>query len=543
MKQKYIFTIYLLLLNMLVLFSQNTIGTILNTVDAYDGLTLFTVSKDTYLINNCGQVVNKWTGENDSGKSVYLLAGGNLLRAEHIENEDVSIPGIGGKVTIRDWDNNLIWEYNFSDALISQHHDVFPLSNGNILVLIVERKNQDEAILAGRDPSTLADGELYNEKIIEIQPVGSNEINQVWEWNTWDHLIQDFDNSKNNFGDVLNNPQLLDINFLSFSNGNSNWMHVNSIQYNEKLDQIILSARQLNEIYIIDHSTTSDEAASHEGGLRGKGGDFLYRWGNPLAYKAGDMNDQKLFGQHFPHWIPDGLNDGGNILVFNNGFNRLSDFSSVDILIPATDQDNNYLMNPGEKTGPEDFEWSYLNSADPTIFYSKILSSAQRLPNGNTLICEGTKGHFFEIDGNDNIVWKYISPINNNGPLTQGDEPVVKNIFRASKYSPDDAVFNGKGLTPGNPIELNFNNDNCDVLSTELLDISKYNIYPNPSSQNVFIQSSGNIDKIEIYNIQGMLLKIAKNQNSIEVNELDSGIYLIRFYKGLASSVKKIIIE
>jgi len=527
----------------MLVFSQNTVGTIVNSAKAYDGLTLFTVSKETYLINNCGQVINKWTSENDSGKSVYLLDNGNLLRAEHIENKEVTIPGIGGKVSIRDWNNNLIWEYNFSDSKIAQHHDVFPLPNGNILVLIVERKTQNEAILVGRDPSTLPDGELYNEKIIEIEPVGSNEINLIWEWNTWDHLIQDFDNTKDNFGDVSNNPQLLDINYLSFSNGKANWMHVNSIQYNQKLDQIILSARQLNEFYIIDHSTTTAEAASNTGGLKGKGGDFLYRWGNPLAYQTGDSTDQKLFGQHFPHWIPDDFLDGGKILVFNNGFNRPNEFSSVDILTLPVDQDGNYQMSPGEKSGPEQSDWSYSDPLDLKNFYSKILSSAQRLDNGNTLICEGTKGRFFEIDKDQNIVWEYISPIGNNGALSQGDEPTVKNIFRATKYSTNDEIFSNMDLSPGNPIELNFNMNNCEILSTAGTEYSIFTIFPNPASQVINIRSKKNINKIEIFNLQGRLIKRVKNQDSMRIHTINPGIYFIKIYGGSSLNIKKIIIE
>ena len=87
----------------------------------------------------------------------------------------------------------------------------------------------------------------------------------------------------------------------------------------------------MNEIYIIDHSTSTAEAATSSGGIYNKGGDFLYRWGNPQAYRQGDQNDQKLFGQHYPHWIPDGLADAGKLILFNNGFSRTPSFSEVFI--------------------------------------------------------------------------------------------------------------------------------------------------------------------------------------------------------------------
>ena len=272
-------------------FAQNTIGTVLNTADAYDGYTLFTVDKSTYLINNCGQVVHEWTSDYLYGKSVYILPNGDLLRGEEIQNEDVPIPGIGGRLAIRNWDNELLWSYTFSTETMTSHHDVYPLPNGNILVLLIEKRNREDAIQAGRDPDQLIEDFLYDEKIIEIEPVGTNEINIVWEWSFWDHLVQDFDETKDNYGDVLMNPQLLDINYMGVSNAKMNWLHVNSIQYNESLDQIVVSSRHMGEFYMIDHSTTKEEAAGHTGGLRGKGGDFLYRWGNPQAYKAGDGVD------------------------------------------------------------------------------------------------------------------------------------------------------------------------------------------------------------------------------------------------------------
>ncbi len=542
MRKKYIFFIFFIIINLPSILSQNTIGTLINSNDAYDGYTLFTVSKSTYLINNCGQVINEWISDNNPGFVVYLLPDGSLLRAELINDFDPIIPGKGGLVVIRDWNNDITWEYTFSDANSAQHHDVFPLPNGNILVLIVERKTMNEAILAGRNPANLIDGELFNEKIIEVKPIGSNGIEIVWEWNAWDHLIQDFDNTKNNFGDVLNNPQLLDINYLGFSNSKANWLHVNSIQYNSSLDQIVLSSRQLNEFYIIDHSTTTQEAASNSGGLRGKGGDFLYRWGNPLAYKAGMVTDQKLFGQHYPHWIPSGLTDGDKILIFNNGFNRNIEFSSVDIVNPPQTQPGDYVIPFGEKIGPVDFDWTYVDPIDPINFFSKIMASAQRLPNGNTLICEGTKGNFFEIDSNKNIVWNYLIPISPSGILSQGDPPDPSRVFRAFKYSKDDVAFDGKNITPGDPIELNFDLSGCTTLSVDESVASTFTIFPNPVNDKLNIRSSSIIDKVEVFNIQGVLVSKSLNQNFIQVKNLTSGIYLLKVYSENGIVNKKIIV-
>lgn len=522
---------------------QNTVGTLVNTSTAYEGYTLFTSRNNTYLINNCGQLINQWTSENLPGRSIYLLPNGNLLRAEQLPNEFLSIPGMGGKLTMRDWDNNLLWEYDFSDDKVLQHHDYYPLDNGNILVLMLQGKTMEEAIQAGRDPSLMIKEDLYNEKILEIQPVSTNQINIVWEWNFWDHLVQEFDETKDNYASVQENPQLLDINFLGFSNGNNNWLHVNSVQYNKALDQIIISARQMNEIYVIDHSTTTGQAASHSGGRYGRGGDFLYRWGNPIAYQRGEESDRKLFGQHYAHWIPEGLTDEGKIILFNNGFQRSSNFSSVDILVPPMNPDGSYALDPGEAYGPADFEWTYTDPDNPENFYSRVLSGAQRLPNGNTLICEGTSANFFEIDPNNEIVWQYISPISSSGEAVPQGGPTddLEAVFRAEKYPVDYPAFQNRDMTPGDPIEPDFNLDLCTVLSTPEIENPTAVAIANPVEDWLILNTPLIVERIEVYNVQGQKILVAFQEKSVNFTSIPAGIYFVKIFtdRGLVS--RKII--
>lgn len=538
----FLLPIILISFTYLPVLSQNTVGTLVNTPDAYDGFTLFTANYDTYLINNCGQVINQWTSDNLPGRSVYLLPDGSLLRAENIPNEFLSIPGMGGKLTLRDWDNNLIWEYQFSDENILQHHDFYPMENGNILVLMLENKSVEEAIQEGRNPDLLIADGLYNEKILEIELVGSNDINVVWEWNFWDHLVQEFDPTKHNYASVAKNPQRLDINFLGFSNGNNNWLHVNSVQYNKSLDQIIISSRQLNEFYIIDHSTTKEEAASDSGGRYDLGGDFLYRWGNPIAYKTGEESDRKLFGQHFPHWIGNGLKDAGKIILFNNGFQRTTNYSSIDILTPPINPDGSYKLNVGEAYGPGEFDWTYVDPVDPANFYSRVLSGAQRLPNGNTLICEGTSALFFEINENFETVWKYQSPAALPDPLSQG-APVdaVEALFRATKYSKNYPAFVGRDLTPGDPIEQDFNLDQCQVLSVpQLVDTERIR-FQNPVQDQLKIETNLIVEKVELYNLQGQKILVANQEKNINFTYIPSGMYFIKIFTDQGLLSKKII--
>ena len=313
-----------------------------------------------------------------------------------------------------------------------------------------ELKTAEEAIAAGRNPDVmLTEGKVWPEKIIEVQPTGKDSGKIVWEWHVWDHLVQDFDSTKANYGDPAKNPQLVDLNY-TLSDGRADWLHANAIAYNAKLDHIVLSVRSLSEIWIIDHSTTTKEAASHSGGKSGKGGDLLYRWGNPAAYRAGTANDQTLFYQHDAHWIPDGLEGAGNMMIFNNGTGL--GYSSVDeVVLPKPDAKGNYPMDKGV-WGPSAAAWSYTANIKEE-FYSQFVSGAQRLPNGNTLICAGWNGYIFEVTAEGKTVWEYGNADATEGVAHQGALKGGNGMFRSPRYAADYPGLKGRDLTPGEPIE------------------------------------------------------------------------------------------
>ncbi len=172
----------------------------------------------------------------------------------------------------------------------------------------------------------------------------------------WDHLAQDFDTEADNYGVVADHPELIDINY---ANGpQADWSDGNAIDYSPELDQIIVSFRHFSELWVLDHSTTTEEAAGHSGGTIGMGGDILYRWGNPETYGAGDASGQLLFFQHDARWIPPGLPGEGNILVFNNGPRPAGRFSSVDELVPPVDDMGHYALIQGESFGPDEPAWT-----------------------------------------------------------------------------------------------------------------------------------------------------------------------------------------
>jgi hypothetical protein len=428
-------------------YSQQTLGLFTNTPESFNGYTLFGPqdSKETYLIDNCGEKVHSWTSQYNPGLSSYLLDNGILLRTGRI-------PGIGGGsgiIEMIDWSGNVIWSHSVTSTHGRQHHDIELLPNGNILLIVWDNRTQAEVTQAGSSTSNTF---INSEQIVEIQPdLLNGGANIVWEWKAWDHLIQDADVTKDNYGLIANHPERVDINFLNHNS--TDWLHFNGVDYNDEFDQIIISVHNFSEFWIIDHSTSSLEAADTIGGTYGQGGDILYRWGNPQAYDQGTPVDQKLFLQHHTHWIPDSFSDAGKIILFNNqaGTPQGQNYSTVNIVeLPA--DINGFYSYTGGAFGPTNFDWTY-QAPTPTDFYSNIISGVQRLENGNTLICEGVSGRFFEIDTNETIVWEYLNPVNDLGPQSQGTIISDNNTFRCTRYAPNYPGLIGQTLTPQGYIE------------------------------------------------------------------------------------------
>lgn len=445
-------------------YAQNTVGFISQTAGSLEGYVLFSplYSTSTYLIDKCGRQVHSWRSQYNPGRSVYLLPNGNLLRAGI--DKDRKFKQGAGKLQIFDWNNILLWEYTYSSENEIQHHDIYPMKNGNILLLVWEKFTREEAIKMGRNPDLLGD-EIWSEKVVELKPQGDDRAKIVWEWRVWDHLIQDFDETQENYGTISRNPQLININYNASSE--ADWLHFNSICYHAELDQILISNRNFNEIFIIDHSTTTSEAAAHKGGKRNRGGDLLFRWGNPMTYNMGNKRDQKLYYQHSAQWIGQDSPDKDKIIVFNNGLGRAkpdSVYSSIEIIEPKFNIAGNYLLEPGRPYYPESSYWTY-TTPEKINFYSFNVSNAQRLPNGNTLICSGESGYFFEIDRQKRIVWNYINPVGSGGVFKQGDKPFDNQVYRCTFYPSGYSAFKGRALDPGYPIEENPKPYSCELKS------------------------------------------------------------------------------
>jgi hypothetical protein len=445
---------------------QRRIGLIQNTPGAGEGYTLFAPKHFlwTYLMRNDGQMVNARASGYEPGQSVYLLPNGHLLHCCMTKGLGLIGGGEGGRLEEYDWEGNLVWEYWCVDAEKLMHHDIEPLPDGNILAMVVEKKSMEECIAAGFTSSSMQDDYLLPEYIVELKKKGKDDAEIVWQWNVWDHLVQNHDPNKPNYGEPAQHPERISVD-VHGRGAKAFWNHMNSMDYNPELDQIMLSVRGCSELWVIDHSTATQEAKGSTGGRSGKGGDLLYRWGNPAAYDQGSPRDQQLFQQHDAQWIEPGLPGAGNILIFNNGLNRVpgksgeqgrgrGGYSSVDEIAPPVNKDGNYSLGADGAFAPRKAHWTYV-APNPTDFYAEAISGAQRLPNGDTLVCDGTSGVFFEVTPQGEKVWEYVCPVDGEGPLEQGDPIAIDHrghamnaVFKIHRYPSDYPGLKGKDLTP-----------------------------------------------------------------------------------------------
>ena len=428
-----------------------TVGLLMNEPQAMRGYTLITGFSDNYvhLVDHLGRIAHSWQ------------LGRRIAHAKLMDNGNLLVQlGRGEELSILDPDSGIVWKYTHTGNF---HHDFLKMPNGNLLMIARGFKSREEAIQAGVNPDVVPLEGMEYDYLIEVRPTGSDDGEIVWEWSAWDYIVQDFDASKENYGDPSDHPELIDVNFLVKSSrgrgrNTLNWLHTNAIDYNPSLNQIILSPRNNDELWIIDRSVSTKIAPTRKGGNAGKGGALLYRWGNPRAYRHGTTDDQRLFRQHHTQWIAPGLPGAGNILVFNNknefAADQRKNYSSIEEIVPPTDG-SEYKREPGAAYPPVEPVWTY-TAEPPSDFYSSVMGCVQRLPNGNTLICDSTSGAVFQVTPDGTTVWKYVYPIRGDIPLKQGEEVDADNsfVYRAYWYAPDYPGLQKYDLTPGDTIEL-----------------------------------------------------------------------------------------
>lgn len=550
MKRFSIFRNELLLVFYLFTYNQTS------NAQKWPGYTLIapTNSTNAYLLDTLGNTFHTWKLNGNTGYSAHLIPGGTIVRAvQHAGNYFNAGPQCG-QVQKTDYNGNVIWDYVYSTVNYCSHHDICPMPNGNVLLIAYELRTAAEVIAAGSKSNLI----MWPDKIVEVKPTGATTGEVVWEWKSFDHLVQNVDPSKKNYyPSISDHPELLDINYKT----TKDWLHMNGVDYNAELDQIAFSSHNLNEIYVIDHSTTMAEAASHSGGKYGKGGDLLYRWGNPQAYGASGAANFKVV--HDAHWVPAGCPRAGSLVGFNNqGVSNTK--SSVDIIAPPYTDDSNYSKIVGAAFEPTTY--TYRHAANG---FTSNEGGSQQLPNGNMIVCVAKAGYVYEVDANEKVLWS----TNVNGGLSQAfryskcyiegtlaDKPVISKVGEllmsndASTYQwyLNGLKINGateREYTPTQSGKYQVIITNSGGCESEISDVFKYikttaqvddidiendfKVYPNPTHGKIFLWLSKSLnenDGIRITNIVGLVVCQISGMpinNEIDVSHLFSGIYFI----------------
>jgi len=415
----------------------NTIGLLRCEEGVEPGYILFSPngSTHTWLMTRAGRVAHRWDHRSRPGLNLYLLDDGRLLRTRNTGMGPFQGGGAGGGLDLIEWDGTVTWSWEFADDSGRLHHDVEPMPDGSFMVIAWEYRSGQEAVDAGRDPNRIGEeNAVWAEQLLQIRPAGDDGVEIVWEWHVWDHLVQNYDSELPNYAEPLDNPDKIDLNY---GGQGADWLHINAVFYNEDLDQLAVSVHNFSEIWVIDRQT----------------GSIVYRWGNPAAYGA--QGPQHLFLQHDVRWIPQGHPGAGHLMAFSNG-DRQTQRSAVVEWEPPVRDGGSYALVDGVY-GPQEPVWTY--QADG--FYSSNISGAYRLPGGNTLVCEGAEGRFFEVTQEGERIWEYLNPDHGTGISAQGEDPprsqrgqgFANAVFRVTWIPEDHPGLSGRELTPGAPIE------------------------------------------------------------------------------------------
>ncbi len=419
---------------------------------AYEGLLLVSPLRDTssFLVDIDGTVHKTWSSSHRPGLSAYLTPDWGMIRASSTERLSESGfalgGGVGGSLEIYDSAGRLKWSYSSPDKGQCLHHDAIILDSGNVLAIAWASVSREEAIAAGRSPEDVFGDELWYTRILEIEPIEPEGGKVVWQWDAWDHIVQNRDPGKPNYGEPSESPHKIDLNYFRRPSAGSrpvslesaprrspnrranvgevDWMHANSIDLHPETGHLLVSVHGFDEIWAIDR------------GRPDKG--LVYRFGNPAAYGAGEFADRYLFRQHDANWIPDGFPGSGNVLVFSNGERDGENSRSRVIEARLPLENGEYRRNERGFFEKPEIVWEY-SGKQGEPFSALRMSGAHRLPNGNTLITDGPAGRIIQVAPSGGIVWEYWNEFGNLPDLANArrratDAGGQKSVFKCRMY-------------------------------------------------------------------------------------------------------------
>jgi hypothetical protein len=519
----------------------------------WDGYTLYSVqnSTSTILMDTSHNTYHTWTHASTAktGYSSYLMPGGTLVRSVARSGNSFTGGPICGEVQKVDYNGNVLWDFVYSTSTYCTHHDICPMPNGNVLLIAYESKTAAEVTAAGCSTYSAT---MWPDKIVEVQPTGATTGTVVWEWHAWDHLVQNTNSSAANYQtSIVDHPELLDINH----GATKDWMHMNGVDYNPILDQVVFSSHAWSEVFVIDHSTTTAEAASHNGGNSGKGGDILYRWGKPTNYGA--TGTAVINVCHDAHWIKEGNPHAGYLAYYNN--NGISSSASCGDMFQTPVSGYNYSLTQGSAYTPSSYAVRQASGG-----YNSNMGNIQELPNGNTIVNLGVSGLIKEFNSSGTLLWsksltgpnakafKYSACyVNNAAPaiptISENSGALTSSLATtyqwymngqqiagatAQTYTPtQDGIYlvritDANGCVYEYSAGYNFTLSSGINQSASLLNVK---IYPNPSTGRVYVEDGKNAAyTIQAYDAVGKLVAAANNAASIDLSDMDNGIYQLK---------------
>ncbi|MFY8110134.1 MAG: aryl-sulfate sulfotransferase [Bacteroidia bacterium] len=523
-------------------------------------------STTTTLLDTNRTVFKTWSHAGyKTGYSSYLAPGGYLYKT--ISKSGVSFTGgpICGQIIKMDWAGNIVWNYTYSTTDYCSHHDFHVMPNGNVLLIAYERHTAAEVAALGGS----FNGEVWSEHVAEIKQTGETTGEVVWKWRVWDHMLQTTDASKPNYyAAALDHPELFNINYGL----KKDWIHMNGIDYNPITDQIAVSSHNLNEWYIIDHSTSTEEAASHSGGFSGKGGDILFRWGNPAAYGASGTTILNV--THDAHWIPEGVPNAGRLVGFNNKGVSATKSAVDQIILPQ----NGYNF---DRTAGQAFAPSTYTERHASTGYTSNMGNSQQLPNGNMLVCLALSGIVYEINSAGTTLWsksmggsvpqsfKYEKCYVENQAPTQPTitkDATTLNSSAASAYQwyKNGVLIEGANQQTYTPTEeaiyvvrikdaaacfnvysASYKYSNTSTGLNDDLKLNELKVFPNPSTGIFNLELDGITDfNTMVFSMNGDLVFEGENIKEIDLSSLANGVYFLHVSsENKVSVTKKLVIS
>lgn len=538
-----------------------------------------------YLIDTNNGVYHTWNF-NSTQKSVYsayLTPGDTIVRTYKPSSNTTwnTGPCHGGIQKVL-WNGTIVWDWNyFLAGSYCPHHDICPMPNGNVLIICYEVKSSSLATQAGSSSAS----QFYSEKIIEVKQTGYSTGTIVWEWHLWDHLCQNYNSTKDNYvTSIVNNPQLMNINYAGTGMLPDRY-HMNGIDYNADLDQIVVSMHFMNSAFVIDHSTTTAQAAGHTGGNSGKGGDFLYRWGNPASYGA--TGSTKFNVIHDAHWVS---SNNPNFPDYLCGYNNNGGTGGVTAITIWNPPDSGYIysLSLGQAYGPTNYAYQF-NAA----FTANNEGNSQQLPNGNMLV-NNSFGSIYEVNSTGTNLWTKTSAGSSHayrftlcevrGPIVSASaspaqinsgSPVnlTSTAFSVTETNPSYTyswTSNPPGFIsslqnptayPGTPTTYTVIITNsalgCSATASVTVDVltgindnsdnSNFTISPNPSTGIYYLE--GNVlseqnFEVYIYNSVGKLLLVENNIKTLDLSQFTNGLYFLVLVPENSNTImRKILLE